>query len=242
MNKRYIFKYIISFVFLLFINLSWSQKDSLQIAEKDSLKPRLINSIRVGVDLSRPITQLIQKQDIGLEVTTDIRLKNNWYLAADFGYESEPTEEDYIHIHSKGSYTKLGFNYNAYENLKGMNNEVYVGMRYGFSSFQQELISYSALDFDNYFGEYFANPNTTFDGLTAHWAALHFGLKVETLPNLYLSVGVHFKKLLGDKKPEGFDNLYIPGFGSVLLNNNAVGFNYTISYLIPLSKKIIKQN
>jgi len=241
MNRRYIFKYIISFFFLLFVNFSYSQKDSLQIIEKDSLKPNLISSIRFGFDLSRPIIQLAQKQDIGFEITADVRLKNNWYITAEAGYESEPGEEDYLLFHTKGSYTKLGFNYNAYENLKGMNNEVYVGLRYGFSSFQQELISYTALDLDSYFGEYATNPNTTYNGLTAHWVALHFGLKVETLPNLYLTVGVHFRKLLADKKPDGFDNLYIPGFGSVLLNRNAVGFNYTISYLIPFSKKT-KQN
>jgi len=238
MNKRYIFKYIISFLFLVSVNLSWSQKDSLQLIEKDTLKPKLINSIRIGVDLSRPIIQLLQKEDLGFEITTDIRLKNNWYITAELGYESEPGEEDYITFHTKGSYTKLGFNYNAYENFKGMNNEVYIGLRYGFSSFQQELFSFSALDFDNYFGDYFATPNTTYTGLNAHWVALHFGLKVETLPNLFLTAGIHFKKLISDKKPEGFGNLFIPGFGNVLLNNNAVGFNYTIAYLIPLSKKL----
>ena len=120
MNKRYIFKYIISFIFLLFINLSWSQKDSLQIIKKDSLKPSLITSIRIGIDLSRPVTQLIQKQNLGFEITTDVRLKNNWYITAEVGFESEPTKEDYIHLHTKGSYTKLGFNYNAYENITGI--------------------------------------------------------------------------------------------------------------------------
>lgn len=242
MNKRYIFKYIISFILLLLTNLSWAQKDSLQLVGKDSLKPRLIKSIRVGVDLSRPVIQVAQKQEVGFEITADIRLKNKWYIAAEFGNESEPGKEDYIQFHTKGRYAKLGFNYNTYENLKGMNNEVYIGLRYGISSFQQELISYSALDLDNYFGNYFTNPAITYKGLSAHWVALHFGLKVETLPNLFLSAGIHFNKLVNDKKAEGIDNLYIPGFGKVLLNKNAVGFNYTLSYLIPLSKNNQKQN
>jgi len=236
MNKMYIFKYIISFFFLLVTSLSWGQKDSLQVVEKDSLKAAFFRSIRVGIDLSRPIIQLIQKQDIGFEVTADLRLKDKWYITAEMGYESEPGEEEYVRFHTEGSYAKLGFNYNSYENFKGMNNEVYVGLRYGLGNFQQKLISFTALDFDNYFGEYTAIPNTTYKGLTAHWAELHFGLKVETLPNLFLTSGIHFKKLLSSKKPEGFDNLYIPGLGSVLLNNNAVGFNYTIAYLIPLTK------
>ena len=105
MNKMYIFKYIISFFFLLVTSLSWGQKDSLQVVEKDSLKAAFFRSIRVGIDLSRPIIQLIQKQDIGFEVTADLRLKDKWYITAEMGYESEPGEEEYIRFHTKGSYT-----------------------------------------------------------------------------------------------------------------------------------------
>ncbi len=237
----YTLKYTISFCFMLFVGFSWAQEetknDSLKSVEADSLHNKKPYGIRVGIDISRPIFQILKEQDLGLEVTADYRVAKNWYAAMEIGYESEPGNEDFIDFHTKGSYGKLGFNYNAYENLRGMNNEVYVGMRYGFSQFQQQLNSYTVVDFSDYVGNYSASPGTVFDGLSAHWIELHFGLKVETLPNLFLTAGVHFKKLISDEEPDGFANLYIPGFNSVLLNRNAVGFNYTIAYLIPIKNK-----
>jgi len=240
MNKKHILKYIISFFLTLYFSFSWSQQetanDSIQLIKNDSLKTKKYAAIRIGIDVSRPIIQLLQKQDLGIEITADYKVAKNWYIASEFGYESEPGHEDQIDFHTKGSYAKLGFNYNAYENLEGLNNEVYIGLRYGFSQFQQQLTSYTVIDLDDYFGDYTATPGTVYEGLAAHWAELHFGLKVETLPHLYLAVGIHFKKLLSDEVPEGFANLYIPGFNKVLLNRDTIGFNYTISYQIPLKK------
>lgn len=240
MNRKYILKYIISFFFAFNYSISWAQEeaasDSLRVIKNDTLKAKKYTAIRLGVDISRPIIQLLQQQDLGVEITADYRVLKNWYIATELGYESEPGLEDYIDFHTKGSYAKLGFNYNAYENWEGLNNEVYIGMRYAFSKFQQQVNSYTIIDFNDYFGDYTATPDTSFEDLTAHWAELHFGLKVETLPNLFLAVGVHFKKLISDDVPEGFANLYIPGFNKVLLNRDAVGFNYTISYQIPLKK------
>jgi hypothetical protein len=40
-----------------------------------------------------------------------------------------------------------------------------------------------------------------------------------------------------NNKPSGFDNLYIPGFNRTYDGSFGVGFNYTVSYFIPLYKK-----
>jgi len=220
---------------MLFVSFSQAQevkqKDTIQKVSKS--QPTYYR-FRFGVDISRPIIQLIQKEDIGFEIIGDFRLKKNWYIATELGYESEPGNEEYLKFHTKGSYAKLGFNYNLYENLKGINNEVYVGLRYGLSSYQQELISYTAVDLNNYFGNHQGAPNEIYKNLNAHWAELHFGLKVETLDNLFLGASIQFKKLFSSEENVSFEHLYVPGLGKVLLNNNAVGFNYTVSYSIPL--------
>lgn len=225
----------------MYVSFSWSQedlpKDSLALNVIDTIQHKESYGIRVGFDISRPLIQTLQKEDLGFEITGDYRVAKNWYAAVEIGYESEPGLEDFIDFHTQGSYAKIGFNYNAYENVQGINNEVYVGMRYGFSQFQQELNAYTVIDYSDYLSNFTATPGTVFSSLSAHWAELHIGLKVETIPNLFLTAGIHFKKLLTDKEPEGFANLYIPGFNKVLLNRNAVGFNYTISYLIPIKKK-----
>jgi hypothetical protein len=227
-------KFIINILFLGLI-LSMQAQDSIPAA--DSLKIKQKFGIRLGIDLSRPLIQKIQKEDLGFEITADYRVAPNWYAAMELGYASEPGSEDYLTFHTQGSYAKIGFNYNTYENWKDMNNEVYVGLRYGFSTFQQHLISYTTPDLDNYFEYHTFYPDQVSKGLTGHWAEINVGLKVEVLNNLFLTTGVQFKKLISSKQPDGFSNLYIPGFNKVLTSNGGFGFNYTLAYLVPFYKK-----
>ncbi len=231
MKQQHILKYCIStlFLFVLFFMNAQEKKDSLGYKQSYGL--------RLGIDISRPLIQTIQKEDLGIELTGDYRVAKDWYAAVELGYESEPVEEDYLKFQTKGSYFKVGFNYNAYENWQGMNNEVYFGMRYGFSSFSQELQEVTVLDLDNYFGTQVESPNALYEGLNAHWLEIHFGLKVALFNNLFLTTSIQFKKLLSEQEPDGFANLYIPGFQRVYLNKGGIGFNYTIAYLIPFKNK-----
>ena len=44
---------------------------------------------------------------------------------------------------------------------------------------------------------------------------------------------------MSNKEPEGFANLYIPGFNKTYEDSKfGAGFNYTLSYFIPFYKKI----
>jgi hypothetical protein len=46
--------------------------------------------------------------------------------------------------------------------------------------------------------------------------------------------------LISQKIPNNFDNLYIPGFNRTYDGAFGVGFNYTVSYFIPLYKATVK--
>jgi hypothetical protein len=48
---------------------------------------------------------------------------------------------------------------------------------------------------------------------------------------------VQLKTLVTNKKPEGFDNLYIPGFNRTYNGGFGIGFNYSVTYFVPLYKK-----
>ena len=78
---------------------------------------------------------------------------------------------------------------------------------------------------------------TEIKDLNAHWIEFLFGMKVETLNNLYLGAQFSIKKMLSTKEPENFKNLYVPGFNRVFLNDLGVGFNYSVSYNIPIINK-----
>ena len=82
---------------------------------------------------------------------------------------------------------------------------------------------------------------TEYNGLSAHWVELVGGVKAELFSNLFMGFSVRLKSLVSNKKPEGFDNLYIPGFDRKYNGNIGVGFNYTLSYFIPLYKTQAKK-
>ena len=63
------------------------------------------------------------------------------------------------------------------------------------------------------------------------------GFKAETFKNLFVSVSGSYKILMSAKEPENFQTLYSPGFNRIFESGTGFGFNYTISYLIPFTKR-----
>ena len=223
-------------ILLFFISVLFTFTTNSQELQ-DTIKVKEVYGIRVGIDISKPINSFFNNETKGLEVVGDFRITRNYYAAVELGFLDKTTNEDYINFTTKGSYIKAGFNYNAYKNWKGMNNEIYVGLRYGFSIFNQTLNSYTPNVNGTYFIPETLQPATEFKDLTAQWVEFVFGMKVETFNNLYLGVSVSLNKMVNTKEPENFKNLHVPGFNRVFLNNTGVGFNYTLSYLIPILKK-----
>lgn len=228
MKQLHILLFFISTIFSI---TAYSQQTQDTIIVKESY------GLRVGIDISKPIRSFAEDNISGLEIVADFRVSNNYYAAVELGYLDKTTNEDYINFSTKGSYIKAGINYNAYKNWIGMTNEIYVGLRYGFSFFDQTLNTYTPNAYGTYFTGNQVEPGTEFTGLTAHWAEFIVGLKVETFKNLYLGASLSLNKLLSTNDPENFKNLHVPGFNRVFLNNTGVGFNYTVSYLIPIFKK-----
>lgn len=192
--------------------------------------------VRVGVDLHRLTKSFYDKNYKGFEVVGDYRLTKKIYIAGELGNENKTVEENQLSFTTKGSYFKVGFDYNTYQNWLDMENMIYVGMRYGVSSFSQQLNNYTIYNTNPYYGQTIITPGTKYDGLNASWIELVGGMKAELFNNLYLGLSVRLNYLVSNKKPENFDNLYIPGFNRTYEGKFGVGFNYTLSYFIPLYK------
>jgi hypothetical protein len=223
----------------LVFNSSFSQNEEESEIEKvsDTITKTEKYGLRLGVDISQPIISFINEDSKGLEFLADYRVYKNYYAALELGTVDKTIEEDYMNFTTKGSFVKIGANINLYENWKGMSNEIFFGFRYGLSFFDHTLNSYSPNIEGTYFEDLQKTPNTKFNDLTASWFEIVTGLKVETFNNLYLGVSLSIKKMISTKEPENFQNLFVPGFNNVSLNNIGVGFNYSISYLIPVVKK-----
>ena len=221
---------LLYFISIFIVSVSFAQQ------KKDTVKVKKSYGFSIGVDVSKPIISIFDKTSKGFEFVGDIKVLPNLYAAMEFGSQNTISNEDYINFTTKGNYLKLGFNYNAYKNWKGMSNQIYVGLRYGISSFTQTLDSYTPNQSGTYFSQTTITPNTKFNNLNTKWAALVFGLKVETFKNVYLGTSIQFNKMLSTKEPTNFKNMFVPGFNRVYLNNLGISFNYTISYYIPIIK------
>lgn len=194
--------------------------------------------LRVGVDLAKPLRTLIDDGYSGFEVMGDFRVTKKFYAALELGNETKDWVEPYVSSKTNGSYAKIGFDYNAYENWLGMENAITLGLRYGFSTFKQELLSYRIYTDNPAFPTQTIYESQEFSGLTAHWAELIIGIKTEILSNLYLSLNVQLKRKISEDEPQNFSNLYIPGFNRTYdYSEFGVGYGYTLSYLIPIFKK-----
>tara|TARA_R110001592_G_scaffold45508_3_gene145535 strand:+ start:9614 stop:10300 length:687 start_codon:yes stop_codon:yes gene_type:complete len=226
-------KYFISFCLVITTISNFAQEKE----SKDSISIKNMYGLRLGIDISKPIMGMIDSNSSGLEFVADYRISKNWYIAAELGTQKEITVEDYTNSTSNGSFYKIGFNYNAYENWLDMNNEIFVGFRYATSSFEQTLNSYTSNTESDYFsGNTLSTPITT-KGLNAHWTEFVMGIKVETFKNLFLGFSFSYKIMLSLKQPTNFKTLYVPGFNRVFETETGFGFNYTVSYTIPFISK-----
>ena len=239
MKKRQTYLFIISLIIpssMVFSQAESELNDSLFI--KDKLLN--INKVRLGFDVFKPIKSSSDRDNLNYEIVGDLQITENLYLAAEYGLTDRLIEDENINFNSNGSYLRFGFDYNMFKNWVGMDNSIFLGLRYGTSNFSNKIESYNVRNSDAYFSNFVDNNYQTIDhsNLTANWLEIVAGVKVETFNNVYLGFSLRLNKLLSTQKPENFDNLYIPGFNKVTDDNTfGSGFNYTLTYSIPLRKK-----
>jgi len=239
MKKRQTYLFIIS----LFIPsaMVFSQTES-ELNDSLTTKNKIlnINKIRLGFDVFKPIKSSSDGDNLNYEIVGDLQITENLYLATEYGLTDRLIEDENINFNSNGSFLRFGFDYNMFKNWVGMDNSIFLGLRYGTSNFSNKIESYNVRNSDAYFSNFVDNNYQTIDhsNLTGNWLEIVAGVKVETFNNVYLGFSLRLNKLLSTKKPENFDNLFIPGFNKVTDENTfGSGFNYTLTYSIPLRKK-----
>ncbi|WP_443633683.1 DUF6048 family protein [Candidatus Marifrigoribacter sp. Uisw_064] len=230
-------------ILIFFISISFTSSFSVMAQEENTAVTDTITKnekygLRVGADISKPIRSFFEDDYTGFEIMADFRVTKKFYAAIELGNETKDRFEENLNSSTNGSYAKIGFNFNSYNNWLGMNNEISAGMRYGFSTFKQELLGYTIYTGDDTFPTTFIENPIEYKGLTAHWAEIIMSIKTEIFNNLYLSLNVQLKRKISEDKPENFKNLFIPGFNRTYdFSEFGVGYGYTLSYLIPIFKK-----
>jgi len=239
MKKKQIYLFIISICLSTNMLIGQTESNSNDtLIKKDKLLK--INKIRLGLDLLKPILSSSEGDNLNYEIVGDLQLTENVYLAGEYGLVDKVIEDENINFNSTGSFLRIGFDYNMFENWIGMDNSIYVGVRYGTSSFSSKILDYNVRNKDSYFSNLVTDEFETIEhsNLSGNWIEILLGIKVETFKNVYLGLSLRLNKLLSDEKPNNFGNLFIPGFNKVTDENTfGSGFNYTLTYSIPLRKR-----
>ena len=224
---------------LLFCVSVNAQNDSIASTPNDSTAIKLKYGLRVGGDVGKIIRSFVDDEYSGFEILADYRIKKDLYIAGEIGFEEKKTITNYMNITSTGTYLKAGIDYNSYQNWLDMDNMIYFGFRVGASSFSHDLNSFTVYSTNQYWEPQFSSyDKQEFKGLTAFWAEVILGLKVELFNNLYMGLNVQLKILASETEPNNFQNVYIPGFGKTYDSSGiGTGYSYFLSYRIPLYKK-----
>ena len=237
MKRQRILIYIISSFLLLSVSLT-AQNETETKTDSISTQPRKFG-IRVGTDASKLIRTALDDDYSGFELIADYRFSRKYFIAGELGNEQKEFITDFLDITTKGTYFKVGIDYNMHDNLFPLDNMIYSGFRIGASSFSQTLNNATYYTTNQYWQTQGSITDLEgFSGLTALWAELQMGIKAEVLTNLYVGFNVQLKYIISQDTPDNFTNVFIPGFNKVFEDSKVgVGYGYTISYRVPLYKK-----
>ena len=241
MKNKHIWLFYISFLVIHFSSKAQNENELVYndtiVNISDSLKKKNY-ALRFGFDPLKIALSQTDKNYSGFEVIGDLNFFENLFLSIEFGREDKTKQSEKINFTTTGSYIKLGADYNMYKNWKGMNNHIYIGIRFANSIHKQRVNSFFLRNSDFLWGNKLITSGTGIglrENLNASWIEFVTGIKVQVLKNIYMGFNVRFNRLFNDKKPLNFDNLYIPGFNKKTDENIfGAGFNYTISYSIPI--------
>ena len=227
-------RYIIKFFIVIIFSVGYSQENPSQ---PDSLKIKEKYGIRFGIDLSKQVRMITEDYN-GISLYADLRIKERLFIVAEVGNDDKKIYNENINSNFKGSYIKAGFNYNFYNNPPGLENEIYFGFRFATSSFKSEVFDYLVYDLDKYWENGRIEDYSEYKNLSANWIELILGFNAKISKNIFMGTSLRLNRMITQKSPENFGNLYIPGFNIVTEDNNfGTGITYTITYRIPLVKK-----
>ncbi len=234
MKSKHIWLYSISLLWTLF---AFSQEEESKAAAE---KPPKTFALRVGADVIKLARSQFQDDYQGLELVGDLRLNRRVFVAAEIGAEKRTKQAEQINFTTSGTYIKAGIDYNFFNNWKGMNNALFVGFRLARSLHTHTVNNYTLYALNQYLPVYTEEGFLTGERaqLSTGWLEFLFGMKVQLLPNFYAGLSLRMHRLISNKQPQNFGNLYTPGFNRITDDNKFGGsINYTLTYSLPFRFK-----
>lgn len=186
---------------LLCIPTAEAQKRKKQEAQKDTIQVPLLNGVSINAEVMG-LGQKLFKDHGQYEVGIRVNLKDRYFPAFEIGYgegndndgsTSSPTDiNKYCRV--KAPYFRVGMDYNLLRN-KHDKYRLFVGGRYGFSSFDYNL------------------ADAEQQKATYQWLEALIGIDVTVWKMFHLGWDVRWRKQLSHKDGEAGMPWFVPGYG-----------------------------
>jgi hypothetical protein len=201
-----------------------------QTVKKDTIQKRL----SIGIDIAKPVIYMIDKNKFEIEGSISYSNIKNFNPIIEFGLENvELSQSDSIktyEYYSDGKFFRIGFDYNTFRrNLRGENNMVFFGLRYGFAS--QNHNAKNIIITDKFWPERHTDLST--QEIQTHWLELTSGIKVQFFKYFATGWTVRFSYIINQQNSSNVKPYYIPGIGKGAEKFN-FGFTYSLYYTFPL--------
>jgi len=232
MKKRQISTYIIALLTLsnLFAPLQSHAQEKKILTKEEWKATPLYQGTMVGIDVAGLASKVLGSDITSTEASVMVNLKNRFFPIAELGFGSIKTTNDETGIYYKTSapFFRIGMDYNVFYQKPYLPGYFTLGLRYGFSAFEYDLVAPPLTD-----------PNwgntsipVSYEGVKTNvgWAELAVGLKANVFKRLYMGFSVRYRSRLSMKKNENSEPYYTPGFGKGKTN---FGLTYNIVYQLP---------
>ncbi len=191
--------------------------------QKDSIP--LFRGFAVSFDLVG--AGMLALSDYGqYEAALRVNLHDEWFpiVEAGVGKATHDDEVTQLYYSTSAPYFKVGIDKNMLKDKHGP-NRLYVGLRYGFTSYKIDL---SRPDFPDPVWLWNTGFGVKDASCKYHWAEVVIGVDAKIFGPLHLGWSVRYKQRLAHSEEGEFGNpWYVPGFGTYNTNLGAT-FNVII--------------
>ena len=191
--------------------------------QKDSIP--LFRGFAVSFDLVG--AGMLALSDYGqYEAALRVNLHDEWFpiIEAGVGKATHDDEVTQLYYSTSAPYFKVGIDKNMLKDKHGP-NRLYVGLRYGFTSYKIDL---SRPDFPDPVRLWNTGFGVKDASCKYHWAEVVIGVDAKIFGPLHLGWSVRYKQRLAHSEEGEFGNpWYVPGFGTYNTNLGAT-FNVII--------------
>lgn len=226
-----LFLVLSSSLLFLFPAPSWAQKKDMEQLKADYKASPFYQGSSIGVEIAGIGGYLLGGDIMSSEILLQSNLKNRFLPTLEIGYGKTDVVNDANDMHYKTSapYFRIGMDYNVFYLKPYLPGYLYVGLRYGMSSFTYDVSGPDMTD-PNYGG---TTVPFSYSGMKskASWLEGVVGIKVRIYKRFHMGWAVRYKMRMSIDNHENSVPWYVPGFGK----NASSSFNltYNLIYNLP---------